>query len=93
MQICDHVNSLQGDAGLFSTLDVISNHEWYHRLFKLLSHFRGACYRISGDYLFWGMGAKVRKVSDEIMRIAKLCGVPCWDDSTLWWRLERYKIW
>ena len=61
VQICDHVKCLVKDAGLFSTVDVITNHEWYHRLFKLLSHFRGACYRIAGDHLL-GYGSQGSQV-------------------------------
>ena len=58
-----------------------------------MSHWDGACYRISGDNVHWGMEDKVRRTADEIMRIANMYGVPCWDDSTLWWRLERFRIW
>ena len=88
VMICDHLDCLNGGVGLWSTTDMITNHEWYHRLFSFLAQHKGACYRIASDHFLWGMLPKIRKIADDILDIARLYGVPCWDDSALWARIQ-----
>ena len=72
---------------------MIPNHEWYHRLFELLSHYRGACYTVAGDPKLWNMDPKTREYADNVLDTARSYKVACWGDSVLWERLTEFRIW
>ena len=67
-----------------------TNLEWYMKVFQEGVKFKGPYFTTIGDHKLWNEKPAYREFANKLLELAHSFGIPCWDESELWWRTREF---